>query len=215
MRWYMLQTANGFEGTVERTIMMAVQAQRLHDQIEQATFARTRARRAENSGDCHTVLCTTHRCSYRSQVFLPILEGETSVRESSVMPSYIFVRMRMNQELHFLISSLQYVVSFVGADRGGRTVSGQMQGNRGFVRPLPMTDEQFQNIVQLTKQSVSSKDGAAEAGFAVDEVLQVLEGPFKGLQGPVLAVGEDGETLTVALQVLHVSPPPLCLITFA
>jgi len=155
--------------------MMAVQAQRLHDQIE--------------------------------QVFLPILEGETSVRESSVMPSYIFVRMRMNQELHFLISSLQYVVSFVGADRGGRTMSGQMQGNRGFVRPLPMTDEQFQNIVQLTKQSVSSKDGAAEAGFAVDEVLEVLEGPFKGLQGPVLAVGEDGETLTVALQVMGRDTP--------
>jgi transcription termination/antitermination protein NusG len=194
----MLQTANGFEGTVERTIMMAVQAQRLHDQIEQARrfcpHAMCRVLRTLES------VRASHFCAY-AQVFLPILEGETSVRESSVMPSYIFVRMRMNQELHFLISSLQYVVSFVGADRGGRTMSGQMQGNRGFVRPLPMTDEQFQNIVQLTKQSVSSKDGAAEAGFAVDEVLEVLEGPFKGLQGPVLAVGEDGETLTVALQV--------------
>jgi transcription antitermination factor NusG len=63
----------------------------------------------------------------RSQVFVPILEGETSVRESSVMPSYIFVRMRMSQDLHFLISSLQYVVSFVGSDRGGRSMSGQMQ----------------------------------------------------------------------------------------
>ena len=37
MQWYMLQTANGFEGAVERTIMMAVQAQRLHDKIEQAS----------------------------------------------------------------------------------------------------------------------------------------------------------------------------------
>lgn len=44
-----------------------------------------------------------------------------------MMPSYIFVRMRMEKELHFLISSLQYVVSFVGADLGGRTLSGQMQ----------------------------------------------------------------------------------------
>jgi hypothetical protein len=50
------------------------------------------------------------------------------------MPSYIFVRMRMNQELHFLISSLQYVVSFVGADRGGRTMSGQMQACPSFGR---------------------------------------------------------------------------------
>jgi hypothetical protein len=35
LQWYMLQTANGFEGTVERTIKMATQAQRLHDKIEQ------------------------------------------------------------------------------------------------------------------------------------------------------------------------------------
>ena len=36
MKWYMIQTANGFEGTVEKTIRMAVQAQRLHEKIEQA-----------------------------------------------------------------------------------------------------------------------------------------------------------------------------------
>ena len=95
MAWYMLQTANGFEGAVERTIMMARQAQRLHKSID--------------------------------RVFVPLLEGETSVRDASVMPSYIFVRMKMNQELHFLISNLNYVVSFVGADRGARSMSGQMQ----------------------------------------------------------------------------------------
>lgn len=175
MQWYMLQTANGFERTVERTIMMAVQAQRLHEQIE--------------------------------QVFVPILEGETSVRDSSVMPSYIFVRMRMNQELHFLISSLQYVVSFVGADRGERTISGQMQGSRGFVRPMPLTQNAFNDIVQLTKQSVTSKDNAAAAAFAVDDMLQVLEGPFKGLQGPVLEIGDDSQTLTIALTVMGRDTP--------
>ena len=30
-------------------------------------------------------------------VFVPILEGETSIRDSSVMPSYIFVHMRMSK----------------------------------------------------------------------------------------------------------------------
>mgnify|MGYP002037283993 CR=1 FL=1 len=53
------------------------------------------------------------------RVFVPILEGETSIRESSVMPSYIFIRMRMSAALHFLISDMQYVINFVGADRGG------------------------------------------------------------------------------------------------
>lgn len=35
----MLQTANGFEGTVQRTIMMAVQAQRLQGKIDEALEA--------------------------------------------------------------------------------------------------------------------------------------------------------------------------------
>lgn len=100
LRWYMLQTANGFERAVERTLLMAIKAQGLEDQID--------------------------------RVFVPILEGETSIRDSSVMPSYIFVRMRMDAKLHFFVSNLQYVTSFVGFDRGGRTASGQMEGSRGL-----------------------------------------------------------------------------------
>mmetsp|Transcript_43121 Transcript_43121/g.107280 ORF Transcript_43121/g.107280 Transcript_43121/m.107280 type:complete len:326 (-) Transcript_43121:222-1199(-) len=175
MQWYMLQTANGFERTVERTIRMAVQAQRLHDQID--------------------------------QVFLPILEGETSVRESSVMPSYIFIRMRMNQDIHFLISSLQYVVNFVGADRGERTMSGQMQGSRGFVRPLPIKQEEFDAIVKLTKQRATSAEDDSNTPFAVGDMLAVLEGPFKGMMGPVLELNEDEQMLTLALTVMGRDSP--------
>ena len=34
MQWYMLQTANGFERAVERTINMMIKAQRLESKIE-------------------------------------------------------------------------------------------------------------------------------------------------------------------------------------
>ena len=60
-------------------------------------------------------------------VFVPILEGETSIRDSSVMPSYIFVHMRMSKEMMSYVSELNYVVNFVGADHGGRSRSGQME----------------------------------------------------------------------------------------
>ena len=100
-KWYMLQTANGFEGTVARTIQQAINAGRLNRDVE--------------------------------KVFVPILEGETSVRESSVMPSYLFIRMRMAKNVYQLVSNLNYVVNFVGSDKGGRTANNQMIGNRGFV----------------------------------------------------------------------------------
>ena len=164
MQWYMLQTANGFERSVEASINMAIRAQRLESKIE--------------------------------KVWVPILEGETSVRDSSVMPSYIFIRMAMDENLHFLISDMQYVINFVGADRGGRSMGGQMAGNRGFVRPMPVSDEAYERAVALTRVKVRAAGSAGEGdgegdgpAFTVADVAEVVEGPFKGMQGPVLAVG--------------------------
>ena len=194
MEWYMLQTANGFERSVERNPNMMIKTSRLQDKID--------------------------------KVWVPILEGETSVREASVMPSYIFVRMKMDQKMHFLVSDMQYVINFVGADRGGRSMSGNMVGNRGFVRPMPITDEALENIVKLTQAKRRAReeggdegDGAADgagaaaatAAFAVDDVVEVEEGAFKGMRGPVIerahGRGDEGPTLTLVLTVMGRDTP--------
>ena len=73
LRWYMVQTANGFERAVERTIGQVIDAQNMQDDIE--------------------------------KVFVPVTEGESSVRDASVMPSYIFVKMRMDAGRDFVESS--------------------------------------------------------------------------------------------------------------
>jgi transcriptional antiterminator NusG len=172
MRWYMLQTANGFERAVETKLNMMVSANNMQDTIE--------------------------------RVFVPVLEGETSVRESSVMPSYIFLRMRMSPDIHFIVSDLQYVVSFVGADRGGRSMSGQMVGNRGFVRPLPMSDEAFERVVALTRAHHTPEEASESAPpeFAPDELVTVTEGPFQGLVGRVLELRKSEETLSIELTIM-------------
>ena len=172
--WYMLQTANGFEGSVARTLRQAI-AGPLKGDVE--------------------------------KVFVPLLEGETTVRDNSVMPSYIFVRMRMNKNLYQVVSNMNYVINFVGADYGGRTMNGQMKGSRGFVKPMPLTEEDFANIVRLTQQKrgddgqllgagaagAAGAEAGAEASFEEDDMVQVTEGPFKGLQGPVLAAEDDAD----------------------
>ena len=209
--WYMLQTANGFERAVEKTLNLNIAAQGLEDKIE--------------------------------RVWVPILEGETSVRDSSVMPSYIFIKMRMDANLHFLITDMQYVINFVGADRGGRSMGGQMAGNRGFVRPMPVGEEAYQKVradpslhissipasrrlltpspsprflpsgqaLALTRAKLPStpEDDGDSGGpqFIENDVVEVTEGPFKGMQGPVLSVDADGETLTLALTVMGRDTP--------
>jgi transcriptional antiterminator NusG len=169
-RWYMLQTANGFEGTVERTLQQAIAVQNLGKDID--------------------------------RIFVPIQEGETSVRASSVMPSYILIHMRMSRELHTFVTGMQYVVNFVGFDRGGRGYSGHMDGTRGFVWPRPLADAQFEDIVRLTKEAAAQDGSAAQqVGLAQGDRVQVISGPFKGLTGSVFEVGEE-DLCTVSLNVM-------------
>ena len=86
-------------------------------------------------------------------------------------------------------------------------MSGQMVGNRGFVRPMPITDEAFEKILELTRQHPTADDSTEEVAdeeprVNVDDVVIVRDGPFKGMEGPVLEVDAAAETLTLALTVM-------------
>ena len=47
----------------------------------------------------------------------------------------------------------------------------------------------------------------AAPAFALDDIAEVLEGPFKGMQGQVIAVDESGEEVTLALTVMGRDTP--------
>lgn len=219
MKWYLIQTANGFERAVERTINMAINAQKLHKKIDKvrcATRHREHPAPCACASRCAALSARAHasRCPPCAQVWVPILEGETSVRESSVMPSYIFIHMRMDENLHFLISDMQYVINFVGADRGGRSMTGQMVGNRGFVRPMPIDDAKYEQIKRLTLQAHPGEqdagaDGDGGISYELDDMVEVTEGPFKGMSGPVVGLDENDAAaeLTVALSVMGRDTP--------
>ena len=197
LQWYMLQTANGFEASVARTLTQAIQVKGLSEDI--------------------------------TKIWVPLLAGETTVRDNSIMPSYIFVRMRMTKSLHSFVKSFTYVVNFVGADFGGRSANNQMGGSRGAVNPLPVSEAKMRDLVAKTKNRRKgdwSKDGdplavgagAGGAGgaasiplFEVDQMVEVTEGPFKGLQGPVRPPAEGAaaaaDVATVALTVMGRETP--------
>ena len=79
---------------------------------------------------------------------------------------------------------------------------------------MPMTDEAFEKIVSLTrvKRVDAPADEEAEDGaplIAVDDVVEVSEGPFKGMQGPVLerTTNEEQAALTLVLTVMGRDTP--------
>ena len=59
-------------------------------------------------------------------------DGSRQSTEEKVFPGYVLVRMVLDEDTMMAVRSTPNVINFVGADRGGRSVSGQMVGNRGL-----------------------------------------------------------------------------------
>jgi len=186
-KWYILQVANGFERSIERNIIELIEFRNLGHKI--------------------------------GRVFVPVMEGCKGVKGNSIMPSYMFINMRMDEKVHMLISQMPRVVNFVGQDRGGITASGALNGTRGFVKPVPMTDEEFEEVVAKTRvkqpEEVEAETAEAETAEAdllridVDDAVEVIEGPFKGMQGRVLEKtsqpingGPPEESLKILLPIM-------------
>ena len=56
-----------------------------------------------------------------------------------------------------------------------------------------MSDAQFEKIVKLTQVKRVEEATKEEADLAVGDTLEVCEGPFKGMKGPLLEVSEDDD----------------------
>ena len=74
---------------------------------------------------------------------------------------------------------------------------------------MPVSDEAFERVVALTR---AKADGAGEEvgdepRLEVGDDVQVLEGPFKGMLGPVLELNPAEKVVTLALSVMGRDTP--------
>jgi transcription antitermination factor NusG len=182
MKWYMIAAASGCERSVERGINAGLNRGRF--------------------GNPSTV----------GRVFVPYLEG----RKASVMPGYMLVEMKINQDAHDKIKGMAKVMSFVGQDLGSRNPRVQA---RGFIQPEAITDEEYESIVALTKDDPfdgggfwGDGDSIGKKRFHEDDMVEVQEGPFKGMRGRVLEEPEkpqrgEEQQLNVLLPIMGQDTP--------
>ena len=99
---------------------------------------------------------------------------------------------------------------------GQRNSVGMLVGGRGFVRPMPITDEAFGKIVALTRVKLNQQaEAEAAEQIDTDDIVEVLDGPFKGMEGRVLEKSspdgeveeEEEESLTVLLPIMGRDTP--------
>tara|TARA_B100000886_G_scaffold122453_1_gene82490 strand:+ start:147 stop:680 length:534 start_codon:yes stop_codon:yes gene_type:complete len=103
-----------------------------------------------------------------------VKDGKKTVKEKSLLPGYMLVKMIMNNETKFFIENIDGVMSFVGP-----------KGS-----PQPVTDNEMSRYLSSYESEDSSKENPDEIPFKVGDSVKVIDGPFKEFNGLVQEIND-------------------------
>jgi len=111
------------------------------------------------------------------------------VRQKKLYPGYVFVKSKMNDKIWNVLRNTPWVRLIVGAD----------------IHPIPLTDEEYQAILQKIKEKTEKSEHAI--AFKPGDVVELLEGDFKGTKWRVSEVDFERWLVQVIIELLGRSVP--------
>lgn len=126
---------------------------------------------------------------------IQIKNGRKKVVDSLIFQGYILAQMKLDDEAWFIIRNTPGVTGFVGAGTD----------------PTPVSDKEIKSI----KKRMGAEEAKTEIDFQIGEVINIIDGPFKGFDGAIqsidpakgkvkVAVSMFGRDTNVELDVLQV-----------
>jgi len=164
INWYIVQTFSGFEHKVADTINELIKKRELVDKIVQVEVP------------IHEVT--------------EVKRGKRVQRKKKFFPSYILVKMEMDEKLYHMIKNIQKVTGFLGT-------SG---------KPVPVSDKEIDKILGNIKEG--SLVPEPRVSFDIGEQVKVCEGPFASFNGLVEEVDEEKARLKVSVSIFG-RPTPI------
>ena len=101
------------------------------------------------------------------------MEGEKEI-ESKLFPSYVFVKMQMNDANWHVVRNITGVTGFVGPGS----------------KPVPLSDEEVSRMGVEIAQTIT-------LSYSVGDSIKITSGPLTGFLGVVQSISEDNKKVTV------------------
>ena len=98
--------------------------------------------------------------------------------ESKIFPSYVLIKMIMSDESWHVVRNIRGVTGFVGPGS----------------KPVPLTDEEAQAIINETKTTQST--------LKVGDMVDIVEGVFADYSGRLDEISPDGNEVTVIVSTV-------------
>ena len=147
-RWYVIHTYTGYENKVKATIEKAIEVRNLSHLIF----------------DVKVPVIPTVTTNAK---------GEEKIVEEKKYPSYVFVKMIMNDESWHIIRNINGVTGFVGPGS----------------RPVPLSDEDV--------RAIEIEEVAVVDAFQIGDEVEIIDGFLTGHTGRISEISEDGSEVTV------------------
>lgn len=127
-----------------------------------------------------------------SEIFIPIKKvvklnkkNERKEKEEKVYPGYIYINMILDKEVGYMIQNTQYVSKIAGT------------GNFA----VPLEPGHVEKIKEDLKKGDDTKTTKTKVEFKLGDLVKVIDGPFKDMQGKVSGIEPDGLRINVLLTI--------------
>lgn len=152
-RWYIAHTYTGYENKVKATIERVVANRNLSDVIFDVKIPVTTSTTVDS-------------------------KGKEKIVEEKIYPSYVFVKMVMNDETWHIIRNISGVTGFVGPGS----------------RPVPLTDEEALSIAIEEQVKIDA--------FKIGDEVEIIDGFLTGHKGTISEISEDASEVTVIVSTI-------------
>ncbi|MFA5747594.1 MAG: transcription termination/antitermination protein NusG [Candidatus Absconditabacterales bacterium] len=113
-----------------------------------------------------------------------VKKGEKIVKQKKIYPGYVFIKSKMNDKVRYIIRNTPGVRLIVGAE----------------TRPIPLTDEEYERIINQIKKSQERSE--LTVPFKEGDLVLLKTGDFKGMKGLLRNVDVDKGTVVVNIEML-------------
>ena len=144
--WYVVHTYSGYENKVAVNLEKIVENRKVGDLI-------------------HAIKIPMEK--------IPESEGGDGVAERKIFPSYVLVKMIMNDESWHVVRNITGVTGFVGPGS----------------EPVPLTDEE----VEMFKIEVRTEGPK----FNIGDMIEVISGTFQGYKGKLQSIDEEKKQVVI------------------
>ncbi len=127
--------------------------------------------------------------------FIPIVneiitrKDKKTIKPKKLYPGYLFVRMRMNDKIWYIVRNTPGVRLIIGAE----------------TRPIPIEDEQYEKIVADVREK--NEKLSMRNTFKIDDVVVIKETNFKNMKGRVAEVDDLRGQVTVMVEFMGRTTP--------